>query len=204
MFEKIRRVVLDTLQPVVKDLAHTHMPYTHKMVNGLDYFAVQPLVKPGMIWLTRMEGEATNLFIPGFWTHAAIAVDDKAVIQATSSGVVATDLISFLLTKDYVGLFDPLFGDATEHAFAAAWAAKQIGAPYDYEFGMDVKAFYCSELVWAAYREAMGPDNAPFKLRQTLGVDTVIPDDIGQAKDKFKSVWRSLSCDSVATERQSA
>ena len=157
-----------------------------------------------MIWLTRMEGEATNLFIPGFWTHAAIVVDDKAVIQAISSGVVATDLISFLLTKDYVGLFDPTFADAGGHTLAAAWAAKQIGAPYDYEFGMNVKAFYCSELVWAAYREAMGPDNAPFKLRKTMGVDTVIPDDIGQAKDKFKSVWASASCGAVTPERQSA
>lgn len=42
---------------------------------------------------------------------------------------------------------------------AAQWAAKQIGKPYNNSF-YDVwtrKKFYCSQLVWAAYRDTAGP-----------------------------------------------
>lgn len=42
---------------------------------------------------------------------------------------------------------------------AAQWAARQIGKPYNWNF-YDVwnrKKFYCSQLVWAAYRDTVGP-----------------------------------------------
>lgn len=42
---------------------------------------------------------------------------------------------------------------------AAQWAANQIGKGYNYNF-YDVwnrNRFYCSQLVWAAYRDTVGP-----------------------------------------------
>lgn len=43
---------------------------------------------------------------------------------------------------------------------AAQWAAKQIGKPYNKSF-TDIhtrKSFYCSQLVWAAYKDTAGVD----------------------------------------------
>lgn len=43
---------------------------------------------------------------------------------------------------------------------AALWAAKQIGKPYNYNF-FDINTrsrFYCSHLVWAAYKDTTGVD----------------------------------------------
>lgn len=195
MLSLIRRKLLDALTPELKLVGEAHMPYTHKLVNGLDFYSVQKLIKPGMIWLTHIDGEASGLLIPGFWSHAAVAVDDRSVVQATGDqGVVITDLVSFLLSKDYVILLRPSFATDAQMGAAAAWAAKQVGAPYDYDFGGGTtKAFYCSELVWASYREAVGSD-VPFMLEKTLGVDTVVPNDIAKAADKFPVVWLSASC----------
>jgi len=190
----IRRKLLDALTPVVKQVGQTHMPYTHKLVTGVDYFAVQKLIRPGMVWLTHTEGEASTLLIPGFFTHAAMAIDEKSVVQATgASGVAVADLVSFMLSKDYVVLLRPTFATDVQMSVAAAWAAKQVGAPYDYEFGMNVKAFYCSELVWASYRDTIG-DSVPFVMTEELGVRTVSPDSIWQDKGKFETVWQSASC----------
>ena len=42
---------------------------------------------------------------------------------------------------------------------AAQWAARQIGKPYNWEFYnvWTRSKFYCSQLVWAAYRDTAGP-----------------------------------------------
>jgi len=44
--------------------------------------------------------------------------------------------------------------DPAAIANAKAWASRQIGRNYDYLFGWDDGALYCSELVWKAYAKA--------------------------------------------------
>jgi hypothetical protein len=44
--------------------------------------------------------------------------------------------------------------DPAAIAKAKAWGAKQTGRNYDYLFGWDDGALYCSELVWKAYAKA--------------------------------------------------
>jgi len=71
-------------------------------------------------------------------------------------------------------------------AAAVAWARTKLGAEYDLFFNKNNQAFYCSELVWLAYEAACG--DVPFTLRKTLGLDTVIPDDIGLANKHFRTI----------------
>lgn len=44
--------------------------------------------------------------------------------------------------------------DPAAIAKAKSWGAKQTGRNYDYLFGWDDGALYCSELVWKAYEQA--------------------------------------------------
>jgi len=53
----------------------------------------------------------------------------------------------------------------------------------------DIEKFYCSELVYFAYDKAV--QHSPFKLRTTLGRETVTPQDFYNAKKKFKQIWHS-------------
>jgi len=204
LIDWFRRAALNIFTPVTKTIGSMHLLATHKRVNEDDFGMIKAMAKPGMVIVTRTSGEASNLFIPGFWTHAAIVYGANGsedgeirVVQATRAGVVATGLPSFLFSKDYVMLLDPIFADAQQKIAAANWAFDQIGKPYDWDFlppeltetGITTpKSFYCSKLVWASYLQACGP-NVPFTLRTTLGVPTVAPDDLAMAVAKFAHLY---------------
>ena len=67
-----RNALFNTLQPVFQWWGHLHMPFAHKKTDGQDFYTARSALQPGAVLLTRIEGEASNLFIPGFFTHAGI------------------------------------------------------------------------------------------------------------------------------------
>ncbi len=90
-------------------------------------------------------------------------VDDEIlVIEAVSAGVVETPLEDFLArSKDDDGGSRVLVGRLDEEyrrfiPDAVAVARSFLGRPYDYPFEMGNDAFYCSELVYEAFRQAAG------------------------------------------------
>lgn len=191
MIQVLRRNLLNVMMPLTREIGELHAPYSHKLVSGRDYFQVRQMLATGQVLVSRTEGEASNLLIPGFWSHAALVADSQYVYEAIGRGVVRTDIVTFLTSKDYVLLIEPTFANAAQREVAVKWAAKMEGRPYDYHFTSSNRAFYCAELVWAAYQEACGK-NVPFTLRKTLGVDTVVPQDFDNAKDKWAPVWESI------------
>lgn len=176
-------------------LGKLHSPWAHKAISALDYREViEHNFPPGTVFLTRTMGEFTNLFIGGYWKHAAIyrGNDHRTVVEATGHGVVESDLIDFLLKKDYVAAFIPLFASEEKMNQACDFAISQIGKPYDYEFATsDIKGFYCAELIFTAYNQVL--DDSPFVLKARLGQMTIIPNDIAEAKEKWYMVWGSNS-----------
>lgn len=187
-----RRWLLKTLVPLTRWFGSQHVPFTRKLITGLHYYDLRPRLKKGMVLLSRVEGEASNLVIPGFYTHAAIYVGGPWVVEAVGKGVVKTDLITFLLKKDYVMVRAPNFVSEVTMAAAADWATTQLGMPYDYELQSSMKAFYCSELVGAAYTEA-SDGQIPFTMRDTLGEPTITPQDIANAHKLWFTLWESSS-----------
>lgn len=202
--EKLRMAVLNAVVPVTKKLGSLHMPFTHKKVTGRHVFSVIPHLKPGAVFVTRVDGELSNLLIPGEFTHAgmcaATGVSEEAcslfprslvpVVEAVGRGVVETDLISFMTSKDRVLLLYPTFATDDEMQKAANFAFTAIGTPYDYYFTPGSKAFYCSELCQHGYEVALGKE-ITFTKRETLGVRTVLPQDYVNAKEKWRVVWDS-------------
>jgi len=172
------------------------MPFIKKQMTGRDYYEALKYVKPGMVFLTHVDGYLSNSFIPGFWKHAGIYCNHDGntpcVIEATSDGVAETDLITFLMTKDVAAIFMPRFADFKTMKLAAHYARGLIGRPYDYEFQTDNEAFYCSEVIYYAYLKATN-GTTPFKLRETMGQQTAIPQDIANAVKKWDKIWHSSS-----------
>jgi hypothetical protein len=74
-----RTWLFDRIRPITNFFGHLHMPFTHKKVEGSEYYTAYKVLKPGSVLLTRIDGEVSNFFIPGFFTHAAIYTPDPAL-----------------------------------------------------------------------------------------------------------------------------
>ena len=169
-----------------------YMPYSRKLITGKDYHELHNLMVPGMVLVSRSDGELGNIGIPGFWSHAAIVLDENRVVEAVTSGVRVVDLVTFMMGKDYIEALLPKFATSAQMKVAVEKALEQVGKEYDFEFATsDIKKFYCSELVFYAYNFAV--EYMPFIPREILGRLTVVPQDFPNADDKFYRRWTSES-----------
>ena len=168
-----------------------HFPFSRKLITSKDYRACKSVMKNGMILVTSTRGELTTLLIPGFFSHVGSIISQNEIIEATGHGVVKTDLIDFLLSRDYAVLLKPKWLCDKQMEDAAKIAESMEGRGYDYEFSSDSTQFYCSELAMYSYKQV--DPNSPLELRNRMGQLTFIPEDFWRAGDKFDIVWTSES-----------
>lgn len=203
MLAELHRILLDFLKPFLHWASGKHLPFTHKKITGKQYYKVLPLLKPGHIFVTKIHGELTSIIIPGYWSHAAIYTPmvigniNEFVTEAEGPGVVQTDLVSFLLSKDEFMVLEPNGIPDYVQSMAADLANRQVGKPYDYQlvmiFGDEMpKAFYCSGLVWWSYDKACKEFKfpSPFIAKRELGVLTISPDEIANSGN-FRVIFDS-------------
>lgn len=190
----MNKTILNIASKISHWISLIHMPWSRKLVTGSDVLLMMKVVQPGDVLLTRSDGELSNIFVPGFWGHAAIAGED-AIIEATTKGVHKSDPISFLMGKDYAVVLRPVFLDESEKARAVEYSEAQVGKPYDYSFNTsNITAFYCSELVYMAMKYAK--NHIPFKLRSIFGQETVDPSDFYRTS-MFELIWESESLKTI-------
>lgn len=146
-------MLLSIVRPIAKLIGKIHAPFSHKLVDALDYEQILARSLPGDILLTHTSGEFTNLFILGFWKHSAIVGVNGAVIEAVGEGVKRTHFFDFLRGKDYVSLVRLPVTERVR-TDAASWATKYLGSGYDFEFESNDAEFYCSELVNTCFKLA--------------------------------------------------
>lgn len=201
----IRRSLLNLLSPFLHWIRLVHFPFTHKKVNGLAYYDLFPLLEPGLVFVCHTRGEGTNYIIMSFFTHAAIYTPmpeqkiDEIVTEAEGVGVLRTDLISFMTTKDAILALKPILPAELEKPVmkrAAEIALTLYGDAYDYGFEdwtADQKEFFCSKVPWYSYDMACNERGLPslFNPKMSLGVRTVTPQDIAEDTENFRVVWDS-------------
>lgn len=201
MLSKLHGLLLNLLKPFLRWASNKHLPFTHKLVTGKDYYKALKNLKPGSIFVTKIRGDLTSYIIPGYWSHAAIyapishGMTNEFVMEAEGPGVLQTDLVSFMTSKDYLLILEPMGLTDRIMANAAEIATAQLGKPYDYDFDFHItgqKSFYCSELVWWAYAKACESSAmaCPFIPKNELGVATVSPDNIAEGIN-FRIVFDS-------------
>jgi len=107
-------------------------------------------------------------FIPGYWTHTGMIAyfdynaNEWVVVEAWDdpSAVRLVYLSDFLRRYDTVAVLRVATSDYVRQN-AVYFALQQLGKPYDwgwYTKQVYDDKYYCSELVWAAYKAAGGPD----------------------------------------------
>lgn len=103
--------------------------------------------RKGVILVT---GDAYKGLIPT--GHAAIIYDYDTVVESVSKGVVWGSN-NWYKTKKTCYAVTVKRTNPSQDAKAADWCKKQIGKPYNKNFFniSTRKAFYCSQLVWAAF-----------------------------------------------------
>lgn len=180
----IRRLVLSVLQPFTEAVGKVHAPFAHKLVKYGDVMDVRALVKPGDILVSVTLGEASNVPIPGFWSHAAMATGKTSVLEMTGKGLIESRLESFLMTKDYFALLSPKFANDVQRAAAVKWLYQREGrVAYDYGMEIGGDEMYCSEACYRAYAETMA---CPLKPQHDIfGVPVVPPQQLFDAEEHF-------------------
>lgn len=174
----IRYHLLSLAVPIQKLMQKIGKP--EPLVHYDDVLKAMLHIEPGDCILTRENYRLTNLFIPGYWSHAAIYVGGQEVVEAVAPAVRGVHIVEMLLKKDEFIVLRPSFLSKQEARLAAIEARTYIGIPYDYLFDTN-KALYCSELVYQTYKEVTH-QKPPLKLMKTFGVYNVNPDHFMQSK----------------------
>ena len=101
--------------------------------------------------------------MPGHYTHAAMYIGNGKMIEAWKNGVRIVD-VTMVRNANDAAIYRVKTTDTIKQR-AVEWAKTKVGLPYDYIWltyigGKQVegKSYYCSELVWAAYKAVGGPD----------------------------------------------
>lgn len=142
--------LLTILKPLIIILGHIGLP--KRKFTGEHYFQYRDKINIGCILLTKTNYEFSNLMNPCDIKHGAIYVgnildtDIKYVLESTGKGVVLTDLVTFLTSKDIVICIEYKNALKTSYTKLQKFVTLVKGIPYDYLFNKDAKAFYCFEL----------------------------------------------------------
>ena len=95
--------------------------------------------------------------------HAAIVYSSNSVVEALANGVVKGKN-NWNTSKRTCWGVTVSWASNSEEAAASDWCYRQIGKPYNYNYlnTSTRSCFYCSQLVWAAFKDMYGVDlNTP-------------------------------------------
>ncbi len=133
-------------------------------------------VRPGDVFVTRHDDALSNLFLPGFWPHAALCLGDGHgfvetpdasgwFLEAKKDGVRFRPAAETLGVDALVVIRPPLEGGDLETALRRA--AAHAGKPYDFLFDFrSSDRLACTEVV---YRGMHGIGPVRFELREVGG-----------------------------------
>ena len=190
MFEAMGSDIADLKQPLVKAKGAPKRISEEVRAQMLEF------VRPGDVFVTRHDDAMSNLFLPGYWPHAALYIGtDK---QRAAMGVGPSDpahqhaegIVRFLESKKDGVLFRPfedtLQVDAcvilrprfSEKDMAAALtrALSHSGKLYDFVFDFaSADRLACTELVYRSYD---GFGDIDFKLSERAGRQCLSAEDL--------------------------
>lgn len=187
MFQELRKALLELSLPLQRFLQIFTLPERAGCASWVR--EIEQDLLPGDIFVCRTKYHLTNLFIPGFYSHAAMYIGNGKFIEAVTAGVVETDIIDWVLNKDFIAHTRPLYVSVQERENAVKVAKTLLGKSYDFMFEYDPsgdknKAFYCSEIPYFCYQNTAWQQT--FTYRVTLGQLTVTPQDYRNACDRKK------------------
>jgi len=189
----------NSLSTVVENLGRTvsefHLPVEKRVHAQLrDEMAEQ--LEPGDILITRHDTALTNLFLPGFWPHAALFIGDEqqrnqmqiqidaersarwsgdaCVLEALKDGVRFRPISQTLAVDNFVVIRPNLSQELIAKAIQRVCLHEGKLYNFDFDFFSSDK-LVCSEVVYRAFD---GLGNINFPLHERAGRHTLSPEDI--------------------------
>ena len=171
-------------------------PLRRKAVTEKIKIAVEAAMSPGDVLVTRHADAATNLFLPGFWPHAALYLgsgktgagsmkleegplslsepEPVQVLEALRDGVKFRTLKT-TLAVDCFAVIRPQLAEL-EITEALARAATHAGKGYDFEFDFGRSdRLVCTEVIYRGFHGIGGLD---FVLTERGGRPTLTAEDL--------------------------
>lgn len=163
MLELGGRAVSELRDPMAGFIA---MP---KRVPGEPLEAIRGFLKPGDIIVTRHKDALTNVFLPGYWPHAALYVGEQVgggnVVEAKKDGVLLRELDETLRVDSFVVLRADV--EDTVLAEVVFRAMSHVGKLFDFAFDFrQADRLACTNLV---YRSWHGMAGMHFRLGEQSG-----------------------------------
>lgn len=176
-FEVSGRAVADLRQPGVKPAG------VPKRISRDLREAVLKRLKPGDVFVTRHDDALSNLFLPGFWPHAALYLGTNAemaemgidvpegegegpwFLESKKDGVWIRPSVETMAVDALVVVRSPL--DSGELVEAIRRAVSHVGKPYDFLFDFrTADRLVCTEVIYRGYH-GIGP--VKFHLEEVGG-----------------------------------
>jgi hypothetical protein len=184
-------------------LAEAHVTDSAAAITPDMLAQIRPCLRPGDVLLMRSDNRLTAAILPGFWTHAALFLGERAdlellglrsqpyaakhwreipedagplglVLEALFPCVRLNPLEKCLQVDHLVVLRSAL--PAREIAAAIAEALGQLGKPYDFEFDFSNSShIVCTEVIYRSFHHR---GRIAFSLTKRLGRFTLTGDDI--------------------------
>lgn len=159
------RVIADLRQPGVRPAE------APKRVTDALRDRAREIARPGDVFVTRHDDALSNLFLPGFWPHAAFYYGHAAApgegdfLEARKDGVRFRPLGDTLQVDAFIILRPPVGEGGVEEALGRARV--HAGKPYDFAFDFRRSdRLACTEVVYRGYH---GVENLRFDLVETGG-----------------------------------
>ena len=138
-------------------------------------------LQPGDVIITRHAIALTNLFMPGFWPHAALYVGpreqrnpEKCVIEARKDGVLFRPLSDTFSVDYFVVIRPKLSNETIQQAIDRAFTHEGKMYNFDFDF-FNSDRLVCTELV---YRSFDGLEGLKFPLTDRAGRKTLSAEDL--------------------------
>ena len=191
--------VKNLLSRILEGLGRTSSEFydtNNKRVTEDQLQVIGAFLQPGDVLVTRHAKALTNIFLPGFWPHAALYVgtaeqrealgikadwakeqlwiDDVCVLEARKDGVRMRPLTDTL----YVDVFAVLRPSLTTDSICRGIerALQHEGKMYNFDFDFfNSDRIVCTEVVYRAYD---GLENMRFPLHERAGRKTLSAEDL--------------------------
>jgi len=150
----------------------SYNPQFHKL-KGFEIQQIIDVMEPGDILLSRQGGYVNTLAIPGYWTHAAISINDNLIGHAIGKGTGTENQFDFFRC-DGAAVLRPKTPVDIDSLLKRVMVTTAKNIPYDYEFKADNGAIYCTEFVDMMYEGLFKDDYA----KDAGGGSVLIPDGI--------------------------
>lgn len=152
---------------------------------------LKQLLRPGDILVTRHDDALSNLFLPGFWPHAAFYIGEDeqgmSVVESKKDGVKLRALEETLSVDSFLVMRSDLNENSITEGIKKA--KTHIGKRYDFLFDFTkANRLACTELV---YRSFHSIDGIHFKLEERSGRKCMSAEDLidqAMASGRFRCI----------------